>query len=106
MQRLLSIVSFLVAICVTQAEIENNFNRIGIQQEYDPADGNLTVPEIIVKYGYPLEVHKITTEDGYILTVHRIPYGKDSGPAPNKPVVWLQHGLMGDSSSWIFNGET
>ena len=27
--------------------------------------------------GYPEETHYVTTEDGYILTLHRIPAGKD-----------------------------
>ena len=26
--------------------------------------------------GYPAETHWVTTDDGYILTIHRIPYGK------------------------------
>jgi lysosomal acid lipase/cholesteryl ester hydrolase len=61
-------------------------------------------PEIIAKYGYPVEVHNITTQDGYILQAHRIPYGKSCGPAEGKRVIWLQHGLLGDSSNWIING--
>jgi len=52
-----------------------------------------------------VEAHNVTTADGYILTLHRIPYGKQSGPAPNKPVAWLQHGLLCDSSVWIMNNE-
>lgn len=51
--------------------------------------------EIIQSYGYPLEVHKVTTEDGYILTVHRI-------PKPGKLPIYLQHGLGGCSDNWLF----
>ncbi|KAF5293143.1 hypothetical protein FQA39_LY13753 [Lamprigera yunnana] len=32
--------------------------------------------QVIKKYGYPLEVHTVTTEDGYILELHRIPHGR------------------------------
>jgi len=46
----------------------------------------------------------VTTEDGYILELHRIPYGKECGPAENKRVVWLQHGLLSDSSNYVIVG--
>lgn len=61
-------------------------------------------PELIEKYGYPVEVHNITTEDGYILQAHRIPYGQKCGPAVGKRVILLQHGLLGDSSNWVVSG--
>ncbi len=78
---------------------------MGIIWEWNYYVQFVSQPEIIAKYGYPVEVHSVTTEDGYILEVHRIPYGKKSGPAENKPVIWLQHGLLGDSSNWIMNNE-
>ena len=37
-------------------------------------------PVMIAKMGYPAETHTVTTEDCYILTMHRIPYGKKSPP--------------------------
>ena len=61
-------------------------------------------PELIEKYGYPSESHKIVTEDGYILIMHRIPYSPKSPPAPNKPAVFLQHGLISSSADWIILG--
>ncbi|KHJ83782.1 ab-hydrolase associated lipase region, partial [Oesophagostomum dentatum] len=36
----------------------------------------MSVPELIQHWGYPIEEHKVITADGYILTLHRIPYGK------------------------------
>jgi hypothetical protein len=50
-----------------------------------------------------VEIHHVITEDGYILEVHRIPYGRISGPEPNKPVVFLQHGFLASSADWIMN---
>lgn len=36
--------------------------------------------------------------------MHRIPYGKKSGPEKNKPVVFVQHGLLSSSADWIIAG--
>lgn len=68
-----------------------------------------TLPEVdmnsseIIKYwGYPCENHDIVTEDGYILTVQRIPHGR-GGKQKNKIPVFLQHGLIDSSATWINN---
>lgn len=53
---------------------------------------------------YPFEAYAVETEDGYILGVHRIPYSPVNGPASNKPVVFLQHGLLCSSNDWIIPG--
>ena len=47
----------------------------------------------------------VTTEDGYILTMHRIPYSKNEPDslANNKtrPVVFVQHGLLCSSADFL-----
>ncbi len=50
-----------------------------------------------------MEIHNVTTDDGYILEMHRIPYSPqtDNAAVPNKKVVFLQHGLLGTDSLWI-----
>ncbi|XP_014220979.1 lipase 3-like [Trichogramma pretiosum] len=55
-------------------------------------------------YGYTAEEYKVTTKDGYILTLHRISGSPSSPKAPGKPAVYLQHGILLSSDSWILMG--
>ncbi|KAF7815072.1 triacylglycerol lipase 2-like [Senna tora] len=52
--------------------------------------------------GYTCEEHKVTTEDGYILSLQRMPMGR-SGKTADKGSVLLQHGLFMDAITWLFN---
>nr|CAD7203434.1 unnamed protein product [Timema douglasi] len=63
------------------------------------ADIFLDVPEIIKKSGYPVEVHHVTTEDGYIVTLHRLPR-RMSEKAP----TLVQHGIFHSSADSIISG--
>ncbi|KAM6306379.1 lipase member M-like [Aegotheles albertisi] len=80
----------------------------------------MDVGEIVRYHGYPYEEHEVVTEDGYYLTVQRIPHGRDNPgsmstsheaeaqgssmfcPSP-KPAVLLQHGLLLEGSTWFTN---
>lgn len=66
---------------------------------------SMTTPQIIALHGYPAESHTIVTDDGYILTVHRIPFSKTSNKniSPKKTVL-LHHGLFGSSVHWVLAG--
>ncbi|KAF2901551.1 hypothetical protein ILUMI_04629 [Ignelater luminosus] len=63
---------------------------------------SMSVPEIIKAHGYPCETHTVITSDDYILTMHRIPYGKIE--RTHRPIVYLQHGLLSSSADWIIPG--
>ncbi|XP_030755573.1 lipase 1-like isoform X2 [Sitophilus oryzae] len=58
--------------------------------------------------GYPLETHHAQTEDGYILTLHRIPHGRKESASTDdkdrKPPVFLMHGLLCSSVDWVILG--
>lgn len=48
-----------------------------------------------------METHTVTTKDGYILELHRMP-GKRGWPLPKrKQPVFLMHGLLASSSCWV-----
>ena len=54
--------------------------------------------------GYPLEQHFVTTRDGYVLGVYRIPHGRQNEGNNNpRPPVLLLHGLLDSSGTWIIN---
>ncbi|KAK3730943.1 hypothetical protein QZH41_008839, partial [Actinostola sp. cb2023] len=60
--------------------------------------------ELIKSRGYPVEEHDVITEDGFVLNIQRIPHGKHASVSSQpKPVVFLQHGLLMDSTNWILN---
>ena len=63
--------------------------------------------EIVQARGYPIQEYYPQTPDGYILGLFRIPYGRTPQGAPRqgKPVVFLQHGLLDSSWTWVNNFE-
>ncbi|NXK96007.1 LIPM Lipase, partial [Formicarius rufipectus] len=63
----------------------------------------MNVSEIIRYHGYPSEEYEVTTEDGYILAVFRIPAGRNNQNTGKKPAVLLHHGILADSIHWISN---
>uniref|UniRef100_A0A8D8LME0 Lipase member K n=2 Tax=Cacopsylla melanoneura TaxID=428564 RepID=A0A8D8LME0_9HEMI len=68
-------------------------------------DGAST-PEIIRRNGYPVEIHSVTTDDGYILEMHRIPGGKgiNRKADPKKKPVFVLHGILATSADWVLAG--
>ncbi|CAG0893022.1 unnamed protein product [Darwinula stevensoni] len=63
-----------------------------------------TTQGLIEQFGYPVETHTVTTADGYIIDMHRIPYGLSGpGEGPRIPVL-LQHGLLCSSADWVISG--
>lgn len=101
------VLTFLVSITIaTNNDIYNNtaskfLNRKctdNVKCTFNP-DDYLNVPQIIKRHGYPSESHIVTTLDGYLLTLFRIPGTRD-GKRGGQPVL-LQHGLAADSAPWV-----
>ncbi|NWR42871.1 LICH hydrolase, partial [Regulus satrapa] len=59
--------------------------------------------EIIRYHGFPSEEYEVTTEDGYILALYRIPAGRNRQNTGKKPAVLLNHGIVSDATQWISN---
>ncbi|XP_011564570.2 lipase 1 [Plutella xylostella] len=69
------------------------------------ADALADVPDLIARYNYPVEQHFVTTSDGYILQMHRIPHGRDRNNQPgDRTAVYLLHGMMQSSADWVLMG--
>ena len=84
-----------------QLELENSCYPVNDKTDTDAFKG---VKQIVRENGYAVEQHMVTTSDGYILTLFRIPgYLNDTLPYAKKAVVLLMHGLGGDASQWVLN---
>ncbi|CAN6574204.1 unnamed protein product [Malus baccata var. baccata] len=71
-------------------------------QSIENVDGGIC-KSMLETQGYTCQEHKVTTEDGYILGLQRIPMGRSGDETPNKKPVLLQHGLLVDASAWLLN---
>ncbi|XP_002756419.1 lipase member N [Callithrix jacchus] len=93
---------FLTTTCLISG-ILNAGGLVDLENEVNP-EVWMNTSEIIIYNGYPSEEYEVTTEDGYILLVNRIPYGRrharSTGP---RPVVYMQHALFADNAYWLEN---
>ena len=64
---------------------------------------NLTA-DIVLRDGYYLEQHQVTTADGYILTMFRIPGSPANPVRQGKNVAFLMHGLLSSSADYVISG--
>lgn len=66
----------------------------------DLSDGSRDIRQMIESRGFGVEEHRVTTEDGFNLTLFRIMNPKTD--SPGRPVI-LQHGLLGSGVDWLVN---
>lgn len=85
------------------AEDKTSFQSLAAQK--DDENAHLNATELLKKYQYPVEEHTVKTDDGYFLTLFRIPAKKQQiRDVTAKPVVFLMHGLLGSADDWLLMG--
>ncbi|KAM6442644.1 lysosomal acid lipase/cholesteryl ester hydrolase-like [Liasis olivaceus] len=93
---------FIVIACLLQGLA--GFKDFAAQKHVMNPEAYMNVSQMISHQGYPNEECEVLTEDGYYLTINRIPWGrKNIEVIDPKPVVFLQHGLFGEASHWVKN---
>ncbi|KXJ76546.1 hypothetical protein RP20_CCG009503 [Aedes albopictus] len=60
-------------------------------------DPNELLKSTITKHNYPVELHPVTSPDGYHLTMARI-------PNPRRPILFLMHSFLSSSSEYTVLG--
>lgn len=61
-----------------------------------------TIQEVVEENNYTFSEHQVTTEDGYILTMHRISKGKVDAGNKAHP-IFIMHGIEDSSFMWVQN---
>jgi pimeloyl-ACP methyl ester carboxylesterase len=82
---------FILKVILIKAQIQSK----------DP-DEDTSTADLIRNKGYLAEEYDVITKDGFIITIQRVvsPNFKNKS---SKPVVFLQHGLLDASSTWVIN---
>ncbi|RHN69000.1 putative triacylglycerol lipase [Medicago truncatula] len=97
---LISIVLFYIAAAQGRKTLHTNNEFFASSPVTNNYDG--ICKTIVETQGYTCEEHTVTTDDGYILSLQRIPVGR-SGKKADKPPVLIQHGIFSDAAVWLFN---
>ncbi|XP_009913796.2 lipase member M [Haliaeetus albicilla] len=64
----------------------------------------MNISQKIRFHGYPSEEYDVLTEDGYFLSLNRIPHGKgDAGHSGSRSPVLIVHGFSLDGGDWVDN---
>ncbi|KAF4800918.1 Lipase member M [Turdus rufiventris] len=90
----------LVALCLAQ----------GLQDVIQDAEAShnpeafMNISEKILFHGYPSEEYDVMTEDGYFLSLNRIPHGRgDAGLSGPRTPVLIVHGFCLEGGDWVDN---
>lgn len=82
-----------------------NHSNTSDEKDYSTEyERSLTTPQIIKSYGFHVQIHEVATEDGFILTIHRIISNFQYVVTNTSKVILFHHGLFGNSADWLLGG--
>ncbi|XP_062151613.1 triacylglycerol lipase 2-like isoform X1 [Alnus glutinosa] len=96
---------FCVLVLAVQPQGAYGLSRgsFGLSKEVvAPPEAGICASSVTV-HGYKCQELEVTTQDGYILSLQRIPEGRIGGGENKRPPVLVQHGLLVDGMSWFLN---
>jgi len=102
MTKIFVLVFCLLSITAFAETVESHHLR---SQKSMKAPSFTPFPDLVKALNYPVSTHKITTEDGYILTFFRIQAKNQTSFKSGLPVIYLQHGLLDSADTWVINDE-
>jgi pimeloyl-ACP methyl ester carboxylesterase len=81
----------------------------GIKLSLEEKEEKMEFEDLVTSKNYPLKIHYVTTIDGYILKLYRIPGAKNEKIFEKKDIkkqsVLFIHGILDSSDGWICNDE-
>lgn len=84
---------------------EINLEKRKEKEAQEDPDVGRSIRQIVEARGFVFEKHNVTTEDGYILEMHRVSENiTTNSTGAQRPVVFMQHGVMSSSETWVLNG--
>ncbi|XP_040356691.2 lipase member J-like [Ixodes scapularis] len=95
----------LTSLMLSSITTTVNFPAL-LMEPYSGSDPDVgkSIEYMVTSKGYPFERHRVTTEDGYILEMHRIPHGRQACSVPcSRQPVFLMSGFLVASITFVLN---
>ena len=105
MRTTMSLAILAAAVSAQEFKMPNPFIIAEDENSGDRSDAKRSFGEICAENGFNYETHQVTTEDGYILSVFRIPglVSEEADTNTTKPPILFQHGILDSANCWIVN---
>ncbi|KAI8018690.1 Triacylglycerol lipase 2 [Camellia lanceoleosa] len=101
-----SLLSLSLLILYASIIIIEPYQAFGLSQGSFGLEGSAGICSAVTVHGYRCQEFHVITDDGYILSVQRIPQGRlgsGGGGGKTKQPVLLQHGVLVDGMTWVLN---